>query len=54
MSVLLAESVAVTVTEYAFDDAAEPGVSKSGALLNVRTPLAESISNSAASSPLIE
>ena len=27
VSVLLSPSVAVTVTEYAFDDAADPGVS---------------------------
>ena len=44
-------SIAVTVTEYALDDAADPGVSKSGADLNVSSPLSE-ISNRDASAPL--
>ena len=39
VSVLLPPSVAVTVTEYAFDDAVDSGVSKSGADLNVSSPV---------------
>ena len=44
-------SVAVRVTEYALDDAAEPGLSKSASDLNVSSPLLL-ISNKNASSPL--